>query len=221
MRWLLRLLLCLLALGCFCPAEPASTRPVVNIYIVRTGEHLQSPHVVSYRMLEWSQMRGRLILPDFGYYDDGYGRDQLWFVGAGADIIKRKRFLWEQELYASQEAGPDAHNQRSLWGWTVLNFNLGHHLLGESVSYPTLPLNRAQSWDFTIDRSKLEREVGAHWLAGIGYSGGTYMNNGWLNAPFATVTRKSGAGNFEFWAQRIDGGAQVQFRYQLVTGKRN
>ena len=216
LRCLPRLFLCLLVAARFCAAEPAQSNPVVNIYILRTGEQLQSPHVVTYHMFEWAQMRGRWILPDVGYYDAGYGQDQIWFAGGGGDIVRRKRFTWEQEIYFTQEAGPDAHNQRSIWIWPVLDFSPGRRFFGEVVAYPTLPLNREQGWGFDVDRAKIERATGSHWLTGVGYSASTGSGEHWQSKPFATVTRKTRAGNFEFWLERIRGGGQVQFRYLLV-----
>ena len=35
-------------------------------------------------------MRGRWIFPDVGYYDTGYGKEHIWFTGAGADIVHSK-----------------------------------------------------------------------------------------------------------------------------------
>jgi hypothetical protein len=199
-----------------CAAESASSNPVTNIVILRGAERLESPHVVSYRMVEWEQMRGRWILPDIGYYDSGYGANQLWLAGGGADLVQHKRFLWEQEVYFAQAAGQGAHNERSLLLWQVLEFNFKHKISGQAVEYPTLPLDRAQRWEFNVDRAKLERTLGERWKAGIGYAGGIGTDRTWQNMPFGTVTRKTRAGSFEFWLEKVPGGSQVQMRYQLV-----
>jgi hypothetical protein len=221
MRHFSGFIFCLLIPAHFCTAEPKASNPVVNIYLARGGEQLTSPHVVTYRMFEWSQMRGKWILPDIGYYDNGNGKDQIWFAGGGADFVRRKHFTWEQEIYLTQEAGEEAHNQRSLWGWTVLDFRLKHRLSGEAVGYPTVPLDRAQGWGYDIDRAKLERAAGRHWLAGVGYAGGLCSGDTWQSKPFVTVTRKTRAGNFEFWLQSIPGGRQVQFRYLLIRSNKD
>lgn len=187
-----------------------------DIYILRTGEQLQAPHVVTYRVGEWTQMRGRWLFPDVGYYDTGYGKEQIWFTGAGVDILSRKHFTWEQEIYFSQEAGPESHNRRSMWLWPVLDFQFGSRYSAQIAAYPSIPLNRAQRWGYDIDRAKFERAVGSHWRAGVGYSGGICNDRTWQSNPFLTVTRVTRAGNFEMWLQRISGGSQVQLRYVLV-----
>lgn len=199
-------------------APPADSSPVQNIYIVRTTGQLHSPHVVNYRLVEWAQARGSWIVPDFGYYDTGYGRDQLWFAGIGKDLVTRQRFTWSQEVYFAQEAGPESRNQRSLWLWPVIGVRFTPRLSSETVLYPTLPLNRAQRWGFDIDRTKIEWAASPHWLAGAGYSSCVGAKQSWQHKPFFTATRKTHVGAVELWIQRISGGAQVQVRYQLVQG---
>jgi hypothetical protein len=197
------------------PAQADHGRPVVDIFIFRTAEQLQSPHVVTYRVVEWEQMRGRWILPDVGYYDTGYGKDQLWFAGGGADVIHSKHVDWEQELYVLQEAGPESRNKRFLWLWPVLDFRFRPRLTAQFVAYPTIPLNRAQGWSYDVDRSKVEWAATPGWQAGVGYAGGLTASSP-CHSPFLTVTRSTRAGSFEVWLQRTTGGAQVQLRYLLV-----
>jgi hypothetical protein len=188
----------------------------VDIYIVRTGEQLQSPRVVTYRVVEWEQMRGRWIAPDFGYYDTGYGQDQIWFAGGGAALVHARHFYWEQEVYFSQEAGPESHNKRSLWIWPVMNLQFKPRLSAQIAAYPTIPLNHAQRWGYDVDRAKLEWRAASHWSTGVGYSGGICSTRTWQSEPFLSATRKTPVGNFEMWLQRIPGGGQVQMRYLLV-----
>jgi hypothetical protein len=172
-------------------------------------------------MAEWAQMRGRWILPDVGYYDTGYGRNQLWFVGGGADLLHNSHYDWSQEIYLAQAAGQGSHNERSMWLWTVVDFKLRKHLTAELVCYPTLPLDRTQSYGFDIDRGKMEWAVKPHWLIGPGYNS-TVSSDGtsWQSRPFVTMTRKSRSGDYEFWLERIPAGAQMQFRYQLVRDEK-
>ena len=73
-------------------SESGNAHPVTDIVIVRTAEQLQSPHVITYRVLEWTELRGRWIFPDVGYFDTGYGKDQIWFVAGGADLLHHRRF---------------------------------------------------------------------------------------------------------------------------------
>ena len=121
MRHFLNYVLLLLLLPVLSRAAEEHSQPVVNIYIIRAGEQLQAPHVLTYRVFEWTQERGRWIVPDFGYFDTGYGKEQIWFAGAGAKLVHSRHVDWEQELYVSQEAGPDSENKRSLWIWPVVN----------------------------------------------------------------------------------------------------
>ncbi len=215
-RYLCFLIIIILFTACDLSAESVQT-PVVDIFVLRSGEQLQSPHILTYRVAEWAQMRGRWILPDVGYYDTGYGKKQIWFTGAGADILHGKHVDWEQELYISQEAGPESQNRRSLWIWPVLDFRFRPRLTGQFVAYPTIPLNHAQRWGYDVDRSKLEWKAGSHWRSGVGYAGGICTSRTWQHDPFLTVTRTTRAGQVEVWLQRISGGAQVQLRYFLAS----
>lgn len=221
-----RLHLLILLVACFgrlCAGEaaPQSGRPQpVNIFILRTAEQVQSPHVVTYRVAEWEQMRGHWIPLDVGYYDTGYGKDQMWFAGAGAVPAAGSRFRWEQEVFVLQEAGPQSQNRRALWVWPVIDLRPQPRLSAQIAAYPTFPLDRAEHWSYDIDRAKLEWSATTHWRAGAGYSGGFCGGSNWLSEPFLTVTRSTRAGSFEFWLQSTPGGGQVQMRYALVRGER-
>jgi hypothetical protein len=194
-------------------------QPVVNIYIIRTAEQLQTPHVITYRVFEWTQERGRWIVPDFGYFDTGYGREQIWFAGAGAKLVHSRHVDWEQELYISQEAGADSENKRSLWIWPVVDVRFPARFSAQVAAYPTLPLNRAQRWGYDVDRAKLERRLSSRWSFGVGYAGGICDSRTWQSKPFVTTTRRTRRGNFEVWLQSIPGGSQAQVRYLMVRGE--
>jgi hypothetical protein len=219
MRYFVGCVLLLLLLPAPSPAAEENSPPVVNIYILRAAEQLQAPHVITYRVFEWAQERGRWIVPDFGYFDTGYGKEQIWFAGAGAKLVHSRHVDWEQELYVSQEAGPDSENKRSLWIWPVVNMRFPARLSAQVAAYPTLPLNRAQRWGYDVDRSKLERMLGSKWSVGVGYAGGICDSRTWENKPFFTATRRTKLGNFEFWLQSIPDGSQAQVRYLLVRGE--
>lgn len=197
--------------------HPAPTHTVEDIWVLRGSLALQSPHRAGYRLLEWAQQRGRWVVPDVGYYDDGYWGNQLWFIGGGAELIHRPRLIWTEEIYANQAAGRNTHNERSFWLWTVFDLKFKPNLTAQLVGYPTLPLDRAQDWGADIDRMKLEWHIQHHWLLGPGYAATTFGHDTlWENRPFITVTRKTRTGDYEIWVQRIPAGAQVQLRYLLV-----
>ena len=200
-------------------AESAKSYPVVDAYVVRGAEQLNSPHVVTYRVAEWMEQRGRWILPDLGYYDTGYGAVQMWFAGgcgvytlSGSAIsIGIRKFSSPKKLL-----GCSSKNKRSLWIWPVVDVRFPPRLFGEVAAFPTIPLNKAQRWGLDIDRAKLERRLTSKWSAGIGYSGGICTARSWQSKPFVTVTRKTPVGSFEVWIQSIPGGSQAQLRYTLV-----
>ncbi len=197
-------------------AESADPHRPLSIYLVHTGEQLQSPHVVTYRMLEYAQVRGRWVFPDVGYYDSGHTNDVLWFAGMGREIYRGERVTWTQELYAAEEAGSAAHNQRSLWVWPVLDVRFTPRLTGQAVAFPTVPLDRAAQWGLNVDRAKLEYALRPRFQAGAGYNSSKCAGSPWQNKPFFTTTVTNRTGAWEFWMQRMPGGAQVQLRYQLV-----
>jgi len=218
------LAICLLVLGGLGAGhtqESAPPRePVVTAITVRTGEQLQTPVVQTYRLIEFSQQRGRWILPDFGDYDFGQGGERLLFAGVGAEFRPSKRATLTQIVYVSQAVGPGSHGARSIWLWPVLDVNFTPRLTAEAVVYPTIPLNGAAQAGFDVDRVKMEYSVGRKLAAGAGYSGSICGGSAWKNKPFLTTTATTRAGSFEFWIQKIPGGGQIQVRYQLVRSER-
>jgi hypothetical protein len=197
--------------------QPLSIAPQpLSIYVLRTGESLQGPHVTTYRLFEYAQQRGRWILPDVGYYDTGRLSEQLWLAGGGAELARGRHALWTEELYAVQEAGSATHNQRSLMVWTQFDFHFKPRLTGQVIVYPTVPLDRSARWGFDTDRAKLEFKLHRKLLIGPGYNSTACGGGSWQNRPFLTTTLLSRSGNYEFWVERTPGGAQIQVRYQLV-----
>jgi hypothetical protein len=213
-----RILFLLFVLGtlpAFC-SEPDTAPHLESSYTLRTGEQLQGPHVLTYRLFEYSQQRDRWILPDFGYYDIGSTRERIVFTGVGAELVHNPRFVWTQVLYVAEWAGPAAHHERDLWIWPVLDARLSPRLSGEMVVYPTIPLNRAARWELDVDRAKLEYAARPWLKTGAGYSACVGANTGWTNKPLLTATFTGRAGSWEFWLERMPGGGQVQMRYSLV-----
>jgi hypothetical protein len=212
----------LLGFACLQPslAEPAAPHQPLSIFIARTGEQLQSPHVLTYHMVEYARMQGRWIVPDVGYYDAGHWNDQLWFAGMGAELVHSRRATWTQEFYLAQEAGPAARNKRSLWIWPVLDMRFKPRLTSQVVVLPMVPLDQAARWSLNVDRAKLEYALRPHFQAGAGYNSSKSAVSKWQSDPFLTATMTNRTGAWEFWLQRIAGGAQIQMRYQLVHASR-
>jgi hypothetical protein len=201
-------------------AEPAAPQRPLSIYIARTGEQLQSPHVLTYHMVEYARMQGRWIVPDVGYDDAGHWNHQLWFAGMGAELVHSRRATWTQEFYLAQEAGSAARNKRSLWVWPVVDLRFTPRLTSQVVVLPTVPLDQAARWSLNVDRAKLEYAFRPRFQAGAGYSSSKSAGSKWLSDPFLTATMTNRSGAWEFWLQRISGGAQIQMRYQLVHASR-
>jgi hypothetical protein len=201
-------------------AEPAAPQQPLSIYIVRTGEQLQSPHVLTYHMVEYARMQGRWIVPDVGYYDAGRWNDQQWFAGMGAQLVRSRHATWTQEFYLAQEAGTAAHNKRSLWVWPVLDLRFKPRLTSQVVVLPMVPLDQAARWSLNVDRAKLEYALRPRFQAGAGYSSSKSATSKWMSDPFLTATMTNRTGAWEFWLQRTQGGAQIQMRYQLVHASR-
>ena len=197
------------------PVHPASKRPEA-FYVFRTGERLERPYVASYHLFEYTLQYGRWLFPDLGYYDFGSVRSQLWFVGAGAELHPAHNVTWTQIVYVSQAAGPAAHNERALWIWPVINWNISRRLSWETVVYPTIPLNRSQRAGVDVDRTKVEWSFKPGLTAGAGYNATFTAGSQWTNRPFVTVTTTHHDRSWEFWLERIPGGAQVQLRCQFA-----
>jgi len=137
-------------------------------------------------------------------------------VGVGAEIYHGEHSTWTQELYFTQGTGSAAHHLRGLWVWPVLDLRFTPRLTSQTVVVPTVPLNRAEPWGFDVDRSKVEYALRPHLTAGAGYSSSKSGENPWQNKPFVTATVSRWTGDWEFWVQRVPGGAQIQLRYQRV-----
>jgi hypothetical protein len=216
--------MCLLVLGwtgALLAEESGLPRePVATSYTVRTGEQLQGPHVQTYRLIEYSQQRGRWVLPDFGDYDFGQGGERYLFAGAGAAFRPSRNAALTQIVYFSQAVGPGSRGARFLWVWPVLDLNFTRRLTAQAVAYPSIPLNGAAQAGFDVDRAKAEYAVRHKLLAGAGYSGSICRGEPWKNKPFLTTTVMTRAGSFEFWLQRMPDGGQIQVRYQLVHSDR-
>jgi hypothetical protein len=197
-------------------AEQDSSSHLESTYVFRTGEQLQGPHVLTYRLLEYAQTRGRWTFPDMGYYDTGNLSTQLWFIGTGADVVRTRHFAWNQTIYVAQESGSAASNQRTIRLWPVLDFTLTRHLTGQAVVFPILPIDHSAKAGFGVDRAKLEVAASSHLRFGAGYNASKCTGSPIENDPFGTITVTNRAGAWEFWLQHMAGGGQVQLRYVLV-----
>ena len=76
------------SLATACIAQDATNadnaaNPTTSILIARTGESFQSPHVGTYHLVEFFQLRGKWIYPDVGYIDFGTNNYHEVFVGGG------------------------------------------------------------------------------------------------------------------------------------------
>ncbi len=193
--------------------------PAVSTLVVRTGQPLQAPHKLTYELVEFSQQRGRWVLPDIGIYSTREQAAKLLFAGAGEEFRIGSKVDFTQIFYISQAVGPGSHGARTFWIWPVLDANLTQRWMTEVVVYPTIPLNHAAEAGFDIDRAKLQYAFTQRFSAGAGYSASIYESSSWKNKPLLTATLTTRSGAYEFWVERISEGAQVQVRYTLTRGE--
>jgi hypothetical protein len=194
----------------------ANADPTTSIFVARTGVRTDTPHVETYRYVEFFQLRGNWIYPDFGYLDFGNGRYQENFIGAGRTLYHSDKATIAEELYFVQATGPDSKGARYLWPWTLVDFNLSKKLTTETVYFPYIPLNKSARVQHVIERAKVEYHVAKNWKVGGGYATYKFGGGDWQNKPMITTTYATKAGSLEVWLQKMPGGGQVQFRYTFV-----
>ena len=201
-------------------AQDATTdktkNPTTTIFVARTGMRLDEPYRGTYHYLELFQLRGKWIYPDVGYIDFATGNYRELFVGAGRTLYDGKKLMVAGELYFVQAVGPAAKSARYLWPWTLVQVRFTPKFSNETVYFPYLPLNSSARIQHVLERSKFEYAFNKTLKVGAGYGGYKFGDTEWQHKPFITTTVSTRAGAFEFWLQRMPGGAQVQLRYTLV-----
>jgi len=202
------------AAGAF--AEDTTPPPTTTLFIFRTGERLDSPHIGTYHFLEFLQARRKWIYPDIGYVDYATGSYRELFLGGGRTLYNGKPLTLIEELYFVQATGPAAGSARYIWPWTMLQVRFTPKLANETVYFLYVPLNDSARVQHVLERSKLEYSLNRRWKMGGGYGGYKFAETKWQNKPFVTATFSSRIGDFEAWLQKLPVGAQVQVRYQFV-----
>jgi hypothetical protein len=211
----------ILALAIALSGVAATTRaqnaPATTTFLMaRTGVRTDSPHVGTYRYLEFFQARGDWVLPDIGALDFYHDNYREFFIGAGRTLYNSKAVTWVEELYFAQATGSLSQSARYLWPWTMVDVRFASELTGEVVYFPYVPLNRSAHFQHLLERAKVEYAPSKSWKFGAGYGAYQYGGQPWQNRPFVTTTFSTNVGSFEFWLQKMPGGAQVQLRYQLA-----
>ena len=197
-------------------AQDAPVAATSSFLIGRTGIRTDSPHVGTYRYLEFFQARGNWILPDLGAIDFYHSNYRELFVGAGRTLYNSKQVTWVAELYFAQATGSAAQSARYLWPWTLVDVRFTPQLTGEIVYFPYIPLNQSAHVQHVLERAKVEYAPSKAWKVGAGYGAYQYSGQSWQNKPFVTTTLSTAAGSFELWLQKMPDGGQVQLRYQFV-----
>ncbi|HET9709526.1 MAG TPA: hypothetical protein VFP39_14605 [Gemmatimonadales bacterium] len=170
----------------------------------------------TYRYLEFFQARSDWVLPGFGALDFYHDSCREFCLGAGRTLYTSKVVTWLEELYFAQATRSLAQRARYLWPWTIVDVRFTSRLTGEVVYFPYVPVNHSAHFRHVLKRAKVEYAPSKAWKVGGGY--GAYQHSGqpWQNKPSVTTTFATNVGSFEFWLQKMPGGAQVQLRYQLV-----
>ncbi|HZI21845.1 MAG TPA: hypothetical protein VFD76_04990 [Gemmatimonadales bacterium] len=187
---------------------------VASLLIARSGIRTDSPHVGTYHFLELFQTRGDWVFPDLGAVDFSHDTYRELFAGAGRTLYNGKQVTWVEELYFVQATGPAARSARYLWPWTLVDVRFTSQLTSEVVYFPYVPLNGSAHIQHVLERAKAEYAPSHAWKLGAGYGAYQYGGQPWQNRPFVTTTFSTSVGAFEFWVQKLPGGAQVQVRYQ-------
>ena len=202
--------------GVAATARAQSSPATTSFLMARTGVRTDAPLVGTYRYLEFFQARGDWVLPDFGALDFYHDTYREFFLGAGRTLYHSTAVTWVEELYFAQATGSLAQSARYLWPWTMVDVRFMSQLTGEVVYFPYVPLNRSAHFQHVLERAKVEYAPNRVWKLGAGYGAYQYRGQPWQNKPFVTTTLSTNVGSFEFWLQKMPGGAQVQLRYQLA-----
>ena len=202
----------------FCGTASAQTTMIVD---VRTGRRPSA----TYNLVEAFVIHKRCIPVDFGYIDFGRGGEyREWFAGGGCKLFTGTHLTVASEVYLAFASGPEAKGAKYFWPWTGISFSLSPKITGEAVFFPYVPLNKAGTWQFVIERIKLERTLSPAFKAGAGYGAYQFGGDRWQHRPFitATLTPFGGKfGSFEAWLQKFADGAQIQGRYEIaITSKK-
>ncbi len=146
---------------------------------------------------------GKWIYPDVGYVD--FGKNGYWefFLGGGAVIHDSKRFTLIHEGFLDRAQGPKSLSATYYQPWTLFVYRISRRVIGDTVYFPYLPLNKPARIQHVLERAKLEYDF-KHFKLGGGYGGYQYGEENWQHKPFATWTLKAGSlGELELWLQRI------------------
>jgi hypothetical protein len=218
----------LLCLGCAvtsfaqdpAPAGYTPDAPTKSFLLARTGESLTAPYIATIHYFEFFQVRKKWVYPDIGYVDFGKGNYREFFIGGGRTLYDGKFASWDQELMYDQATGPAARSARYLQPYAIFRVYFTPKFRNETDYFLYLPLNDSARIHFVLERAKFEYSLAKKWKIGAGYAGNKFPGVPWVKKPFISTTISTRAGAFEFWLQKIPGGAQVQIRYALVHTSR-
>jgi hypothetical protein len=199
---------------------PDGSKPTETLFFARTGESLIGPYTATIHYLEFLQVRNNWIVPDVGYIDFGHGNYREWYIGGGRTLVDNKYASFEQELLYVGTAGSAAGGAKYLQPWSMLRVRFTPKFTNETSYFLYLPINDAGKFHHVLERAKFEYRIQPRWKIGAGYAGVQLPGATWINKPLLTTTISTKAGAFEFWLQRIPGGAQVEVRYALVHASR-
>ena len=198
--------------------------PTTTLFFARTGEStgesLLGPYTAAIHYLEFLQIRNRWILPDIGYINFGHGNYHEYYVGGGRALIENRYTSFDQELLYLGTAGSAAGGAKYLQPWSMLRVRFTPKFTNETVYFLYLPVNHSARFHQVLERAKFEYALQRHWKIGAGYAGVKLPGASLVNKPLLTTTISTKAGAFEFWLQKVPGGAEVQLRYALVYTSR-
>ena len=160
--------------------------------------------------------KGRLIPFDAIWVDQGKpGLYREGLVGAGGQLIRRKRFVLTEEGYYVQATGPKAKGAGYALFWTKAETKLTKRLSNDTVWFIYVPLRGDANTHWVIDRARLNYDLTRKLRVSVGFAGSKYVGRPMADKPFADLAYRSHMGTLEFWAQHLPvplgWGAQIRW----------
>ncbi len=169
--------------------------------VFRTGIR----HGAAFRIVNTVVERGRWIQADLGYYDSGdAGEYRLFWAGAGGAAVARDDVRLELKAALARSFGTTTAGELHLLANATLSARPLARWKLEISHTEGMPLNAVAERTRTLDRARLEHELGDYQL-GLGYAGTQSGDGPWQHRPFVSVSKVVGSvGEVELWLQRVE-----------------
>lgn len=185
--------------------------------VVRTGIR----QGFAFRLIETVLLEGRWIKADVGYFDSGSaGEYRRMWVGGGGAVVALPALRLELKGALSWGEGSATAGERYLESNAYLVARPDARWRVEVSYTESYPLNDEAVRAHTLDRARLEYELGSYRVGG-GYAGYRAGPKTWEHRPFVSVSRPvRGLGEVEVWLQRVESAEGSRARLQLRLSRR-